>query len=392
MTALDATVVNIALPTVQAEIGFGDDARAWVITSYTLPFASLLLLGGRMADRVGGRRTLLVGMVGFATASAIAGVATNLAMLVTGRALQGGCAAMMAPAGLALIATSFSDRRGRGKAFAVYGAVASSGAAVGLLAGGVLTEYAAWRWCLFLNVLVAVAATGAGRRYLPEQSPGTRSPLDVPSGLLATCGLAGVVLGCSRPAEAGWGSAQALVPLLLGAGLLCAFVFRQATARSPLLPLHVLAHRGRAAAYLSTAAAVVGSFGLFLTLTYHFQTALDYGPLRAGLAFLPMTVAVLISAYGLASRFLHRVEPGLLIVPGLLAAATGVWLLTGLRPETDYLSEILPGMVLVGAGMGCVFTPAFELTTRAVEPRLAGVAAAVTNTSTRSARPSGRPS
>ncbi len=379
MVALDATIVNVALPSAQADLGFDDAHRSYVVTAYTLSFAGLLLLGGKVSDRIGRRRALSLGLTGFGLASALAGAAPTFEVLVLGRALQGAGAAFMAPAALALIASTFTEPRERGKAFGVFGAVASSGAVLGLLLGGVLTEYAGWRWCLYVNVLIAVAVLAAARRVLPADR-GYPVPVDVLSGVLATAGLAGLVLGAGEAAAHGWGSAEVLVPGLCGLALLATFLLRQRRLAAPLLPLSILRDRGRATAYVATAISVVGTFGMFLMLTYHFQVVLGYSPVRTGLAFLPMSLAVAGSSYGIASRLMHRVAPRALVAPGLLVAAGGLALLTRLTPSSGYATTILPAEVLVGLGIGCVFTPSIGVATSGVDPRLAGVAAATANT------------
>ena len=233
MTALDATIVNIALPSAQRSLGFGDADRQWVITAYTLAFAGLLLLGGRIADRFGRRRAFMAGLVGFAAASALAGAAPDLLVLVAGRALQGAFAAVLAPTALSLIAVTFGDPEERGRAFAVYGAVAGSGAAVGLLLGGVLTEYLRWRWCLYVNIAIAAAALLAGRGVLPDPPVSTRGRVQVADAVLSTTGLAAVVLGCSQAALHGWGSARVLLPLAGAAVAIAAFLLAQASGPSP---------------------------------------------------------------------------------------------------------------------------------------------------------------
>jgi EmrB/QacA subfamily drug resistance transporter len=379
MVALDATIVNVALPTAQRSLGFDDAHRAYVVTAYTLAFAGLLLLGGKIGDRIGRRRSLTIGLVGFGLSSAVAGLAPTFEVLVAGRALQGASAAMMAPAALALLATTFIDPAERGKAFGVFGAVASSGAVVGLLTGGLLTEYAGWRWCLFVNVIVAALVLGLGLRILPSDA-GHPVHADVASGLLATVGLAGLVLGCSEAASEGWSAWLVLVPGAIGLISLAAFLLRQRVLVDPLLPLGILANRARAAAYLATAISVVGTFGMFLMLTYHFQVVLGYSPVRTGVAFLPMTLAVAASSYGIASRLMHRTPARTLVGSGLLVAASGLALLTSLDPSSGYLTLILPAEVLVGAGIGCVFTPSIGVVTSGIDRRQAGVAAATANT------------
>ncbi len=379
MVALDATIVNVALPTAQRSIGFDDTQRAWVITAYTLSFAGLLLLGGRVADRIGRRRAMLIGLTGFALSSALAGAAGSLGVLVAGRAMQGASAALMAPAALSLIAITFTDPRERGKAFGIFGAIASSGAVTGLLLGGVLTEYAGWRWCLYVNVVVAAFAFVVGSRALPG-GDGHPAPIDVASGVLATSSLAGIVLACSQAAAHGWSSAHVLVPGVIGVGIGAAFVVRQARTAHPLLPLSIVANRSRAVAYLATATSVVGTFGMFLMLTYHFQVVLGYSPLTTGLAFLPLNVAVVASSYGIGARLMDKVPARTVVAPGLLVAAGGLALLAQLDPSSGYLTVIMPAEILVGAGIGCVFTPSIGVATSGIDPRQAGIAAATANT------------
>jgi EmrB/QacA subfamily drug resistance transporter len=378
MVALDATIVNVALPTAQAALGFDDAQRAWVITAYTLSFAGLLLLGGRVSDRIGRRRAMMIGLTGFALSSALAGAAANLSVLVAGRAMQGACAALMAPAALSLIAITFTEPRERGKAFGVFGAIASSGAVTGLLLGGVLTEYAGWRWCLFVNVGIAAVALVVGRRVLPS-GDGYPTPIDAVSGILATGGLAALVLACSEAATHGWDSARVVVSGAVGLVLGAAFILRQSRIDHPLLPLMILADRDRATAYLAVATSVIGTFGMFLMLTYHFQVVLGYSPLHTGVAFLPLNLAVIVSS-GVASRLMASAPARLLVAPGLVVAAGGLGLLTQLEPGSGYATLILPAMVLVGAGVGFVFTPSIGVATHGIEPRMAGIAAATANT------------
>src|SRR3954471_17270187 len=380
MTALDATIVNIALPSAQRSLGFGDADRQWVITAYTLTFAGLLLLGGRIADRLGRRKSFLTGLVGFAAASALAGAAPRLPGLIAGRALQGGFAALLAPAALSLIAVTFRDVKERGTAFAVYGAVAGSGAVVGLILGGVLTEYLQWRWCLYVNIVIAAGAFVAGRAVLPDPPAGSGGRPQVADAVLITGGVAAVVLGCAQAAPHGWASAEVVLPLAVAAVAITAFFLIQAGRAEPLLPPYLLTRPDRIGAYVAVATAVVGSFGMFLLLTYHFQAVLGYSPVGAARASLPMSAAVSASGYLVAGRLLPHVRPRTLMAPGLLLAAAGLALLSTLHADSGYLGLLLPAEILVGAGMGCVFTPAINVVTGGVEPRDAGVAAAVVNT------------
>jgi len=382
MTALDATIVNIALPSAQRALRFSDAQRQWVVTAYTLSFAGLLLLGGRLADALGRRRTFQLGLTGFAGASLLAGLAPNLALLVTGRALQGAFAAAIAPTALSLMAVTFPEARARARAFAVFGAVASSGASVGLLLGGVLTEYADWRWCLFVNVAIAGGVLVAGRAVLPDAPSGGRPRVDGWSAALATTGLASAVFACSRAAVDGWSSALVLGCFALATALLAAFGLRQRGRADALLPLRIIADRSRGGAYLAAAIAVVGAFGMFLMLTYYLQVVLHYSPLRAGLAVLPLALANSVSGYQLGQRLAARMRPGHLIALGLLTVAAGLALLTALSPGSGYVTLVLPAEVLVGAGLGALFPPVFALAVRGVAPRDAGIASAVVNTAT----------
>lgn len=380
MVALDATIMNIALPSAQQALGATDANRSWVITAYTLALAGLLLLGGRVADLLGQKRAFLIGLTGFAVASALGGAAGSFWLLVAGRALQGVFAAVLIPTALSLLAVTFTEPRQRAKAFAVYGAIASGGGAIGLLLGGVLTEYWSWRWCLYVNVVIAVAAAAVGWFVLPSARPGGRPAFDVPGVLLVTGGLVSLVYACSEAATVGWGSATVVTLLVAAAVLLTSFLLWQTKARRPLLPPRVLWHRNRGGTCIASGFAVIGMFGMFLLLTYYFQVVLGYSPVWAGLAFLPMTAAIAASAFFVASPLLPRVAPRLLIVPGLVVAAGGLLLLSGLRVDSGYLTHVLPAELLLGAGLGCVTTPGFSVATTGVAREDAGVASAMVNT------------
>ncbi|WP_433177932.1 MFS transporter [Actinoallomurus sp. CA-150999] len=382
MTALDATIVNIALPSAQRALGFSDAQRQWVVTAYTVCFAGLLLFGGRVADTIGRRRAFQIGLAGFGLASLAAGLAPTLLVLAVGRALQGAFAALIAPTVLSLLAVTFTEQRERTRAFAIYGAVASSGAATGLLLGGVITDYLDWRWCLFVNVAIAGAVLAAGRVVLPAPPRSGSAGLDASSAVLVTGGLAAVVFGCGQAAVHGWTQPLVLGAVIGGVAMVGVFGLRQSRITDPLLPLRILADRGRAGAYLGTATAVVGAFGMFLTLTYHLQVVLHYSPVRAGLGVLPMTLANALSGYQLGNRLMPHLPSRILIAGGLLVAAAGLGLMTRLTPHSGYLAIILPAEVLIGVGMGALFPPAFQLAIRGVTQRDAGVASAVINAAT----------
>ncbi|MCC4317434.1 MFS transporter [Streptomyces malaysiensis] len=380
MIVLDITVVNIALPSAQKGLGISDGDRQWVITAYTLAFGSLLLLGGRIADYTGRKRTFLIGLLGFAGASALGGAASGFEMLLSARALQGGFAALLAPATLSLLAVNFTEARERAKAFGIFGAIAAGGGAIGLVIGGLLTEYLDWRWCLYVNVPIAIVAAISWSVLPADTRTEGRARFDIPGVLLAVGGLVAVVYGCSEAESKGWDSRLVTGLLILGAVLLVAFVLVERSVARPLLPPRVLADRTRGSAYLAVGLSVVGMFAMFLFLTYYMQLVKGYSALLTGVAFLPMTGAVLIGAGGVASRLIPKVPPRLLVAPGLLIAAAGVALLVPLDVDSSYAVGLLLPELLVGFGMGLVMAPAMNYATHGVEEGDAGIASATVNT------------
>jgi EmrB/QacA subfamily drug resistance transporter len=382
MIALDATIVSIALPWAQRDLGASDAQRQWVITAYTLAFAGLLLVGGRIADAFGRKRTFVLGLAGFAVASAVGGSAGTFAVLLAARAAQGAFAALLAPTAVSVLAVTFTLPRDRARAFAVYGAIAGSGAALGLLLGGVLTQYAGWRWCLYVNVPIAIAAAIGGLRVLSGERTGQRQRLDLPGVVFVTGGLVALVYACTEAASSGWSSGAVTWFLLASAVLLFAFVLREARASAPLLPLTIVVDRNRGGASLAAALAIAGMFGAFLFLTYYMQVVLRYSPLQAGLAFLPLTLASQAGSWGIASVLMPRVPARWIMAPGALTAAAGMLLLTQIQVQSGYLTHVLPAEILLGIGIACVMAPAFNVGTRGVNPRQAGVAAATVNAAT----------
>ena len=370
MIALDATIVSIALPSAQSALGASDADRQWVVTAYALAFGGLLLLGGKVADYAGRKRAFLIGLAGFALASAIGGAAPNFAILVAARAMQGAFAALLAPTALSLLAVSFIQPRERATAFAVYGSIAGSGAAIGLLLGGALTQYFAWRWCLYVNIPIAVIAGVGGWFVLPEASRRANPALDLPGVVLAAGGMVALV----------YSSTAGIGLLAVGGLLLALFVLREARTANPLLPLRILTDRNRGGAYITVALAIAGMFGAFLFLTYYLQVVLRFTPLQAGLAFLPMTIASQAGSWLIASRLMPYVPPRALMAPGAAVAAAGMALLSQLHADTAYLTLVLPAEVLLGLGITCVMVPAFSTATYGIDPREAGVASATVNT------------
>ncbi|MEV6105060.1 MFS transporter [Streptomyces sp. NPDC051940] len=381
MLVLDVTIVNIALPSTQADLDIGDGDRQWVITAYTLAFGGLLLLGGRIADLAGRRRSFVIALAGFAAASALGGAAPDFATLLTARAAQGAFAALLAPTALSLLTISFTEAKERAAAFGVFGAIAAGGSAVGLVTGGALTEYLDWRWCLYVNVPIAAVAA-AGWWVLPADTRVRRgSRIDVPGVLLSVSGLTAVVYACSEAESEGWGSRLVTGLLVLGVVLLTAFVLYERTARHPLLPPRILTSRTRGSAYLAVALAMVGMFSMFLFLTYYMQVVKGYSAMRTGVAFLPMTAGVLAGAGGLATRLLPRVPPRALIAPGLLLGAAGTGWLATVEATTSYAAGVLPAQLVLGVGMGMVMAPGMNYATHGATDDDAGVASATVNTS-----------
>ncbi|MEV4683991.1 MFS transporter [Streptomyces kurssanovii] len=382
MVVLDATIVNIALPTAQQDLGISDANRQWVITAYALAFGGLLLFGGRIADLWGRRRTFIVGLLGFAAASALGGAATGEAMMLGARALQGVFGALLAPAALSLLAVMFTDAKERAKAFGIYGAIAGGGGAVGLILGGFLTEFLNWRWTFYVNIPFAiVAAVGA---YLVIREPAgarNRSPLDIPGVVLSTLGLVALVYGFTRAESAGWSDGLTVGMFVASVVLLAAFVATEAKVKSPLLPLRVLTERNRGGVYLSLGLAIIAMFGLFLFLTFYLQVVKGYSPVMTGFAFLPMIAGMITGSTQIGARLMTRVAPRLLMGPGFVMAAIGMLLLTQLEIDSSYAGLILPAQLLLGLGMGTAFMPAMSLSTHGVNPADAGVASAMVNTS-----------
>ncbi|GGM03507.1 MFS transporter [Streptomyces fumigatiscleroticus] len=380
MVVLDATIVNIALPSAQRALGMSDGNRQWVITAYTLAFGGLLLLGGRISDLVGRKRTFVIGLVGFAAASAFGGAATTSGMLFGARALQGVFAAVLAPSALSLLTTTFTDPKERGRAFGIYGALAGSGSAIGFIVGGLLTEYLDWRWCLYVNVPIAIVAVLGALALLHDRPGHAGARLDVPGAVLGCGGLVAIVYGFSEAEPRGWTDPLVLALFAAGVVLLAAFVWWQSRAPVPLLPLHVIRDRDRAGCFLTMGLATIGMFGLFLFMTYYLQIVLGYSPVRTGLAFLPLTAAIVVGSTQISARLLQHTAPRLLMVPGMVLAAAGLVILTRLSVHSSYTTEILPALLLMGLGMGLTFMPVFATATAGVAPRDSGVTSATVNT------------
>lgn len=379
MIVLDASVVIVALPSAQHALNISVANRQWVMSAYTLVFGSFLLLGGRIADYLGRRRVFVVGLLGFGVASALAGLAQNAAMLFAARALQGGFAAVMAPAALSLLTVTFTEPHERARAFGVYGAIAGGGAAIGLVLGGVLTQYASWRWTLLINAPIAIITALAARRYIRESRVEVRHGYDLPGALTSTTGLFLLVYGFTMVSSHGWGSALTLSLLAGALALLGAFVALEMRSSHPLLPLKVILEKNRGGSFLASLFVGSALLGTFLFLTYFLQGILGYSALRTGFAFLPFSGGIILGAT-LASRFLPRTGPRNLMIAGLSISTLGLFWFSRLGADSTYLAHVLAPEILVSIGMGLAFVPMNSTALFGVQEENAGVASALVNT------------
>jgi EmrB/QacA subfamily drug resistance transporter len=383
MVVLDTTIVNIALPSAQNALGFGTDSRQWIVTAYSLAFGTLLLLGGRLSDIIGRRRTLLIGLLGFAAASAVGGAAVGFGMLVAARAAQGVFAAILAPAALSTLNVTFTQGRDRGRAFAIYAAIASGGAVVGLLLGGALTEWLSWRWCLYVNLLFALPAAVLVFASLPakEVAAARARQLDWPGVLAISGALFCFVYGLSNAQTDSWTASLTIAMFVVSAVLLVLFIPIEARAVQPLLPLHIVADRNRIGSYLAIGLAFCSMFGVFLFLTYYLQQTLRYSPLMTGVAFLPFAAGIAVSAGLSNTQLVPRFGPRPLVPVGMAIAAAGMFWLRELSESSTYAGDVLGPLIVLGLGVGLTFAPAIATATAAVPDQDAGVASAMVNTS-----------
>jgi EmrB/QacA subfamily drug resistance transporter len=376
MVVLDATIVNIALPSAQRSLHFSGDARQWIITGYALAFGSLLLLGGRLGDLFGRKWTFIAGLSGFALASAVGGAAQSVGMLTAARALQGGFGALLAPAALSLLTTTFTDPAERNKAFGVYGAIVGSGASVGLLLGGILTQALDWRACMYVNLVFAVIAVGGALLLLKNETPKDKARIDIPGTLTVSGGLFGLVYGFAHAQTTSWTNHTTIGSLVTGIALLAVFVLIEGRSEHPLLPLRVVTDRNRGASFLSVGIGGAAMFGVFLFLTYYLQQNRGYSPIETGLAFLPMTGAVMAAAMIATTKLLGRFGPRPLVLTGMALGSAGMVALTQLGLTSSYAGAILPALLITGVGIGLVFSSSVNTGTLGVLPQDAGVASA----------------
>ena len=380
MVILDSSIINIALPHAAVTLHISAKNDQWAVTAYTLTFGGFLLLGGRIADYMGRRKAFLIGLLGFAAASLLGGFAVNQQMLFGARALQGCFGALLAPAALSLISVTFTDSKERAKAFGVYGALSGVGAAIGLIAGGLLTQYVSWRWCMFVNTPMALLAFTLALPNVKESRVEGHPHYDVPGALTATAGMIAVVFGVSRAATYNnWFSNLAWPFILGGFALLGIFFFLEAKSKQPLLPLRLLTDRIRGGAYLTQILVATSIFGMFLWMTFYFQDIHQYTAVKSGLLFLPFSIGVIVAA-GVTSAVLPKVGPRPLATLGTFLGGAGLWWLSYLGPNSTYVAHVLPALVITSLGLGLAFVALASTALFNVSGQDTGAASAVLNT------------
>ncbi|MFC5502954.1 MFS transporter [Lysinimonas soli] len=380
MLVLDSSIVTIALPQAQHDLGISTADRHWVVTAYALAFGGLLLLGGRIADYAGRKRVFVIGLIGFAIASALGGLAPNALVLFGARGLQGAFAAVMAPAALSLLAVTFTSGRDRATAFSVYGGISGGGAALGLILGGVLTEFTSWRWCLLVNVPIALITAAFAIRLMRESRATGTAHYDIPGALTVTIGLISLVWGLSQAGTVGWAAASTITFLAIAVVLLVAFIVIESHVAYPLLPLRIVLNRSRGGAFLAAVLSAAGLYGMFLFLTFYLQGTLKFSALEAGFAFLPFSVGIVIGAT-ITSRVLPKAGPRIIMTIGMFLAALGLFWFTQIGLDDNYLVHVLPGEIVVSVGMGIVFVTVSSTALIGVRDNDSGVASAFINTS-----------
>jgi EmrB/QacA subfamily drug resistance transporter len=381
MVILDATIVNVALPSIQKDLGLSEANLQWIINAYTLLFGGFLLLGGRAGDLLGRKRVFLIGLVIFTAASLLNGLASTSGQLIAFRALQGLGAALISPAALSIISTTFAEGQERAKALGVWAAIAIGGSAVGLLLGGVLTQLFSWPWIFFVNVPVGIAAFLLSLRYVPEsKDEHAHKSYDIAGAVAVTGGLMSLVYAIVGAAEHGWGSAQTVGFFVLAAILLVSFVLIELRSPEPLVRLSIFRVRSLTTANVVMFLVASGLFAMFFFNTLYIQRVLGYGPLKAGVAFLPFTAGIMVSA-GLASNFATRVGVRPIAAAGMSLTVIGMLLLTQLPVHGTYLANVLPSLLLTSLGMGAVFMPLTLIATTGLENEDQGLASGLFNTS-----------
>jgi EmrB/QacA subfamily drug resistance transporter len=381
MVVLDATIVNVALPSIQKDLNLSEGNLQWIVNAYTLVFGGFLLLGGRAGDLLGRKRLFLIGIVIFTGASLLDGLANSEGMLIGARALQGLGAALVSPAALSIIATTFKEGAERAKALGVWAAIAIGGSAIGLVLGGVLTQYFSWPWIFFVNVPVGIATFLFSARLIPEsRDEHAEQNYDVAGAVTVTGGLMALVYAIVDAQDAGWGSTKTLGFFTLAAALLVAFVLIELRTKAPLVRLSIFRTRSLLTANIAMFLAMSGMFAMFFFNTLYIQRVLGYGPLEAGVAFLPFSAGIMISA-GIASQFAPRLGVRPVAAAGFILSAAGLVLLTQLPVDGSYVTNVLPAIALSSLGMGAVFMPLTLIATTGLEDADQGLASGLFNTS-----------
>jgi EmrB/QacA subfamily drug resistance transporter len=379
MLVLDITVVNVALPSIQEDVGIAIGDLQWVVTAYTLAFGGLILLGGRAGDLLGRKQVFLAGLAVFTAASLAAALAATPAALIAARALQGVGAAMLSPAALSLVTTNFPEGPRRHRALAVWAAVAASGGAIGVLVGGVLTETFGWEAIFLVNVPVGIGVAVAAAWLVPTAPRATGRRVDLAGALLATGSLVALIYGLSQTGSAGWGSARTLGLFALAAAGIAAFILREARAAEPLVPLSVFRRRPTVAALGLMILGMGPVFSGFFFASLYLQRVLEHSALRTGLEFLPIAVTIVVAAHA-GGQLLARLGAKPVIASGLALGAAGALLLGGLAPGGSYLSDVLPGFLLLGAGGGLAIAGVMITAMSGAGPADAGLVSGLTNT------------
>jgi EmrB/QacA subfamily drug resistance transporter len=377
MIILDATVVNIALPHIQAGLGFSPTSLSWVMNGYTLTFGGLLLLGGRAGDILGRRRVFLAGIIVFTLASLAGGLAPNAAVLLTARAVQGVGGALASPAVLALVVSGFPEGKERLRALAIYSGVVTAGGSLGLVLGGVITEWVSWRWVLFINIPIGIAVVVLAPLFVSE-TPRMPGRFDLPGAVASTVGVAALVYAFIRAASSGWSDGVALIAFVVAAVLLAAFIVNESRAPQPITPLRLFASVSRSGSLAARLLLVAGQFGMFFFLTQFLQDVLGWRPLQAGIAFLPMTLVLFpVSRY--APKLVPRFGGWRMMIVGMVpvvGAMTWLWRVT---PQTDYWTGIFVPMLMIGTGMGFAFVPLTQASLAGVAQEDSGAASSMVN-------------
>jgi EmrB/QacA subfamily drug resistance transporter len=381
MVILDATIVNVALPTIKVDVGFSEQSLSWVLNAYTLMFGGFLLLGGRLADRLGRRRLFVAGIAVFSGASLICGISQSEGMLLVARGLQGLGGAMVSPAALSIILTTFAEGPERNRALAVWGAIAGAGGAIGLLLGGVIVELLSWRWVFFVNVPIGAVVLALTPRIVPESrsESASKGGYDIEGAVAITLGTIALVFTLIKAESWGWTSGQTLAGFAIAAALIVAFVQIERRHRDPLVPLRIFSNRSLAASDATMLLVAAALFGMFFFCTLYLQQVLGYSALKTGIAYLPLSLT-LIGASALASRLVDRFTPKPVLVTGLLVSTAGFVVLTRVTGHGDYASHVLPAMIVIGAGLGLSFVPITIAATNGVASGDSGLASGLLNT------------